>query len=534
MFRLPAVRRLHRWIPHFAASERGNVAVLFALFLVPVLSFIGMAIDYGRAARARSAMQSALDSTALMLSRDLSQNTISVDDIETKASQYFQSLYTDVEAKGVSIKASYAAPTSTTASGFTLTASGYIVSDFMQIAGFPTLGFGTKTSTQWGNARLRVALVLDNTGSMDQNNKLTTLKTVTAGPNGLIDQLSALAKNDGDVLISLVPFARVVNVAGGYINPEAIKPTGRTVAPTDIILPANWATFGPKSSCPWTGSSPTMCIDENTGQAITTLASTGTICPAPRESTTTTTVSLVDHTRYTGCWDSQPTGAPGNYTHTYKPMPLSCIADRDPFMTSSDTAAQPDTEDLNTLFPAFVWGGKDGTASCPPNGSAAMQRVIPLSSNWSSLKSAVNGMVAVGNTDQGIGIQVGVQTLIPGGAFNPPEEADPTVTNYQRYIIVLSDGANTQDRWSNVQKTIDDRQAKLCTSINSVKDASNQPLYSVFTVQLDTGTKKDGKSTVLQGCATDPSQYYYLTNANQLGQVFQDIGNSIGKLRLTN
>jgi len=530
MFRPPAVRRLRRWIPHFAASERGNVAVLFALFLVPVISFIGMAIDYGRAARARSAMQSALDSTALMLSRDLSQSTISIADIETKADEYFKALYTDVEAKGVTITASYAAPTSNSASGFSLTASGYIVSDFMQIAGFPTLGFGTKTATQWGNAKLRVALVLDNTGSM-AGTKLSTLKTVTAGAGGLVDQLSALAKNPDDVMISLVPFARVVNVAGGFINPDAIANKGRTAAPTDITLPSNWASVGPGSPCPWNSPSTIMCIGETSGLAINTIASSGKICPAIRSSSG-------DRAAYNGCWDTQ--GATGHFTHTWSAFPLSCIADRDPFKNSLDTPEPPDPANPDTLFPAFTNveyaapNYSSNTAYCPPDGSAQMQPVAPLSSNWSTLKSAINGMVAMGNTDQGIGLQVGVQTLVPGGAFNAPAEADADVTSYKRYIILLSDGTNTQDRWSTAQGTIDARQKALCQAINNAKDASNQPLYTVYTIQLDTNVPADGQSTVLKNCASPDAQYYYLKNASGLGQVFQDIGNAIGKLRLTN
>ena len=520
MFRRPAVRRLYRWIPRFAASERGNVAILFALFLVPVITFIGMAIDYGRAARARSAMQNALDSTALMLSRDLSQNTISASDIETKANEYFKALYTDAEAQGVTVNANYSAPTSNSASGFNLTASGHIISDFMQLAGYPTLGFGTKTATQWGNAKLRVALVLDNTGSM-QGTKLSTLKTVTAGAGGLIDQLSVLARNPDDVMISLVPFARVVNVAGSGINSDAIVGAGWATEPTSII-PANFKTVGPNGNCPFVSSSSIVCIDENTGGALpgNKIATSGKICPQ----------DTTDKGRYAGCWDT--TGTSGNYVHTWQPFKLACIADRDPYKTSSDTPAVADSANP---FPAYI--NNDSTAVCPPNGNATMQPVLPLSSNWSALKSAINGMVATGNTDQGIGFQVGVQTLIPGGAFDAPAEADGEVTSYQRYIILLSDGLNTMDRWSKVTNdaaNIDPRQKALCQAINDAKDANNQPLYTVYTIQLDTDKPASGVSTVLKNCASPGGQFYYLTNASQLGQVFQDIGNAIGKLRLTN
>ena len=69
----------------FARAERGNIAVLFAIALVPVLSFVGTAVDYTRANAARTSMQAALDSTALMLSKDLSDGTITASQINSKA-----------------------------------------------------------------------------------------------------------------------------------------------------------------------------------------------------------------------------------------------------------------------------------------------------------------------------------------------------------------------------------------------------------------------------------------------------------------
>ena len=45
----------------FAGANQGTIAVLFAIALVPILTFMGAAIDYSRANSARSSMQSALD-----------------------------------------------------------------------------------------------------------------------------------------------------------------------------------------------------------------------------------------------------------------------------------------------------------------------------------------------------------------------------------------------------------------------------------------------------------------------------------------
>ena len=45
----------------FVGANKGNVAVIFTIAAIPVISFVGAAIDYSRANAARSAMQSAMD-----------------------------------------------------------------------------------------------------------------------------------------------------------------------------------------------------------------------------------------------------------------------------------------------------------------------------------------------------------------------------------------------------------------------------------------------------------------------------------------
>ncbi|MBR1146940.1 pilus assembly protein [Bradyrhizobium sp. AUGA SZCCT0431] len=192
----------------FAKADQGNIAVLFAIAAVPILSFVGAAIDYTRANSARSSMQAAMDSTALMVAKDLSDGTIKASDINTKAQAYFKALYTNTDARGVSVTAEYTANTGK-GSTIKIIGSGNVPTEFMKVAGFPQIGFDTSSTSLWGNVRMRVALALDVTGSMNSDGKMTAMKPAA---KALIDQIGALAKNTGDVYISVVPFAKDVNV----------------------------------------------------------------------------------------------------------------------------------------------------------------------------------------------------------------------------------------------------------------------------------------------------------------------------------
>jgi Flp pilus assembly protein TadG len=199
----------------FGAAKKGNTAIIFALAIIPIISFVGAAIDYSRANMARSSMQAALDSTALMLSRDLSQATITTSQISAKAQSYFAALYNNKDAAGASVSATYTAATGSSGSTIVVTGSGSLATDFMKLAGVPNMNFNASSTASWGASLLRVALVLDNTGSMADYNKIGALQTAA---KNLVTQLSALAQTNGDVMISVVPFEIDVNIGTANVN----------------------------------------------------------------------------------------------------------------------------------------------------------------------------------------------------------------------------------------------------------------------------------------------------------------------------
>jgi Flp pilus assembly protein TadG len=190
----------------FITSERGNVAMMFAVMLPVLLTFVGAAVDYSRAVNARSAMQAAVDATALMISKEA--NSLSPTDLTTKAKSYFTALYSHPEVTGVSFAAVYSTNAGSGAS-VKLDAGGHMQTDFMKLAGYPSVPLSVSSTTKWGNIRYRVALALDNTGSMASASKMSELKKAA---KKLIDDFYSMASTNEDVYISIVPFARDVNI----------------------------------------------------------------------------------------------------------------------------------------------------------------------------------------------------------------------------------------------------------------------------------------------------------------------------------
>jgi hypothetical protein len=133
-------------------------------------------------------------------------------------------------------------------------------------------------------------------------------------------------------------------------------------------------------------------------------------------------------------------------------------------------------------------------------------------------------MTPTGNTNQGIGLAWGWLTLGQGAPFSAPAK-DPNYT-YKEAIILLSDGLNTQNRYSSNASQIDARQMILC---KNAKDAG----ITIYTIQLNTGTPGDPTSAVLQYCASGADKFYLVKSANQTLTVFNSIGTSLSKLRVS-
>ena len=458
------MRHIREAANRFGGAHEGNIAVIFAIVCVPIITFVGAAIDYSRANAARSSMQAALDSTALMVAKDLSQGLITTSEITAKSQAYFAALYTNTDAQSTAVTATYTANTSL-GSTVQVSGTGMITTDFMKVAGFPTLNFNTNSTAAWGTVRMRVAMALDNTGSMAADGKIGALRTAASS---LIDQLSALAKNPGDVYISIVPFAKDVNVGATNYNASWIDWTDWDNS-NGSFGSCSSASYSNKSSC------------ESHGKTWTP-----------------------DHTKWTGC-----------------------VTDRtQPYDTQNTT---PAASTVATLFPADEYY-ENSEHYCKPGNTPPLQQIVPLSYDWASLKSTITAMQPTGGTNQPIGLAWAWETLQQTAPMNAPAE-DPNYT-YAKAIILLSDGLNTEDRWpaygnGNTQfgGQIDARQRILCDNVKAQG-------ITIYTVQVNTGHPADPTSSVLQYCASGLQNFFLVTSADQTLTVFNSIGTSLSKLRV--
>ncbi len=206
------MERLCRSVRELRAANGANVTVTFALATIPMVGFVGAAVDYSHANSVKAAMQAAADSTALMLSKNASSMTTGA--LQTKATEFFTALFTRPEATGVVVAATYNANTGN-GSQVIVNASSNVKANFMGLVGVTNMKVAVDSQVRWGNSRMRVALALDTTGSMDDDGKIEALKAAT---KSLLTQLQGAASKDGDVYVSIIPFSKDVNVGKANYN----------------------------------------------------------------------------------------------------------------------------------------------------------------------------------------------------------------------------------------------------------------------------------------------------------------------------
>ncbi|UZF95076.1 pilus assembly protein [Bosea sp. NBC_00550] len=189
---------------------------------------------------------------------------------------------------------------------------------------------------------------------------------------------------------------------------------------------------------------------------------------------------------------------------TWSQSSQGCITDRD---QNYDTTDGGSYSAIAQQYPAY-WCSQSSLAE-----------IMPLSSDWTALEARIDTMTPVGNTNVTIGAVWGWATLSQSAPFT---EAKPTTEpRLKKYMILLTDGDNTENRFTKSGNAIDDRTRLACANAKS----AGINLYTIRVI--------DGDAALLKECASKPEMYYEVTSASQLDPVFRTIANEISAVRLT-
>jgi len=191
------------------SSDKGGVAAMVGLAVVPMVLALGLAIDGGLAYGAHSKLQGAVDAAALAGARVASSED---GNVEADARMFFDANFpssflggqiTDFDANfdedtgELRIDAEIDLPTS-----------------FMRIAGLPTVSVAASAVAQQQLSGLELAMVLDITGSMNKPDPSggTKIQALKDASETLLDVIYGENETVNDVSISVVPYNTQVNL----------------------------------------------------------------------------------------------------------------------------------------------------------------------------------------------------------------------------------------------------------------------------------------------------------------------------------
>lgn len=543
------LRRLGSLVRAFHRDEQGAVAVVLSIMVTVIVFFAALAIDNSRFTSEWMQDRQALDAAILAAS-----DAIGEDDQEALAKERGKAFYLANRPDGkaediVDIKLD---PDTGIVSGdtrFDWKAT------LLRALGFEKVKLGGHaTAVRGGTAE--VALVLDNSGSMSG----TYIEDLKTAAENLVNTVFTGAESDGQMSVSVVPFAGSVNVGSGnrgaaWMDNDGVSPLDRenTMDARSRFqlfddLAEAWSgcvevrkapydanDSAPDSETPATLFTPMFAPDEpddlNSGgdsYSNNYLVDDGGTCP--KQECTCPQKTSGGKCKSTPGWVLSPLDTATAQARTCK--------------YSGETVgyASPSGDKCRR-------GSLDGNG---PNAYCTTRPLLPLSTRRDDVTSAIRAMIASGNTNIPEGVAWGWRTLSPGTPFTEGRNYDDK--DNKKIMIVMTDGENTYTSSSNHNKsrygalgyakpyvggtgrlgatysssayvtTMNNRLTTVCANAK----AEGIKIYTVaFRLESNPTTQ-----ALLKACASETGDYFAASDGATLIETFQNIGREISKLRI--
>ncbi|MDF2970070.1 MAG: hypothetical protein K0R61_520 [Microvirga sp.] len=400
----------------FAGNREGNVAMMFGLGAFAILGASAIAFDYSAATDRQTKMHAALDAAVLNAAKRAPE--LSDDELRAIINRQVKSRLIGDGLRDLDVRVSIDRANST----LTGEVTGNVPMQFAGIVGKQALPLSSASQVNWATQDVEIALVLDNTGSMNESlggtRKIEALRFAAKSFVNYIK--SALGNKPDAAKIAVVPFDTGVRLQPGH-RKEA-----------------------------WVHK---------------------------------------DTVTQQGDWSG-------------------CLYDRDQPHDVMDTF--PDSSDAATLFKADPNRAKSSSCLIGP--------ITPLTSNLGSLNAPIDAMLPAGNTNITVGLAWGYHVLTPS---EPMTGAAQFGKKVKKYVILMTDGQNTKNRWGGNASAIDSRSREVCSNIKKVGIL----IYTIGTA--------DANASLLKECASAPDMYFPINSGAELNRAFEGIAAKVSELRLS-
>lgn len=471
-------------LDRFARDDKGNIAMLFGLFLIPLLAIGGIALDFLNLQRVRTTALEAADGAILAAARAHEENaSLTRAQIEEIAWKFFRSNTSD-PAPDIITRDAFTLSMSdeTSHEKFRININGTLDTHLLAVVGRPQLPVTIVSEAMQANpGALEIALVLDNTYSMVG----TKISTLQQSASELVDTLMADPAQGNKV--ALIPFAQYVNVGLHNRNRHWID------------VPDDTTETGMHELC----SYQTQPVE---GQTCEMRPS---VCPSIRDGVRVD--KPCDRLFCNGVM-VEPVYICEIREATISRLWSGCVGSRPYPYDTSDTGY-----DIERV------PGLQGV-HCP-------KAITPLTTERQMVKFAIGQMIASSSeTYTPTGLLWGYRALTPEAPFDEAASFEEIANQGGRKILILmSGGENTVSAQYPEHFRNDDGAAantlmgEICTNIKNAD-------IELYTIAFEVSDQQI--RDYLQDCASDAGHFYDAQDSDALRIAFKSIARSLSELAL--
>jgi Flp pilus assembly protein TadG len=521
--RRPVINALEQ----FRHDTNGMIAVLAALMLVIVTLAVGVAVDFARGSLQRQALNAAIDAAALAVA---ASSLTDAEQLEQLAKDYIDTNFSSLGFSSSDLELSV----QITDSKVAITASQRMPTTLMKMAQINTMDLESYTEVSRSIGKTEVVLVLDNTGSMENDNKLDALKEAATE---LTEVLFGDDTESDTMKMAIVPFSVSVNVGPQYTSETWLDHNGLNDIShlnfTDSTKHNSWA-WGQLANKDWNGCVEQRKVATGTDYDIDdttpTTSDPDTLFPiyfAPDEPTNSN--SACSKSGY-------GTGFVNNYLTDWR-------SDETPNSSMSLDSRQ-------RRYEKYVGTSASSSTTKGPGYLCGIAALTPLTGTKQTITDALDDMIANGGTNIAAGVGWGLRVLSPTVPFT--EGADYDDEDWNKVMIIMTDGDNDwgsplsnmnksyyggygyasqsatrlgQSSISDLDAVFNARTTAACDAVKSATGDDDHPI-TVYTITFGTALT-DIARTLMEDCASDSEKYFHAPDNATLQDVFDEIGTQI-------
>ncbi|MCF6322055.1 MAG: pilus assembly protein [Rhizobiaceae bacterium] len=202
------ISKLKNQTTGFLTNQNGAIAIIFGIALLPVMISAGIAVDYSRIAYTEGAIANALDAAVLMSGQALSEGKPVNASFRKEFDNFFYANINGRTKMTTTVKIeSFSADPAT--GKVAATVKSELKTAFMGIIGINNVDITSNSEAVFSSKKVELTMMLDVTGSMDSQGKLSALKSAATNA---IDILMPTGSTNNKVRIALVPYSASVNI----------------------------------------------------------------------------------------------------------------------------------------------------------------------------------------------------------------------------------------------------------------------------------------------------------------------------------